>query len=160
MKKRIWTAATIGASLFAVLLACLFPTCTAAHDLGMGEDMQAAPRETHSAIRTIYVSAEGAQTLAAARARNLLVTSKCYTITAKEDQADAILSISSEKQGASSIVLHVPFTGQKIYTSATLFDRKTGEVLWTTDRSDSWFGSPARAGERIVQRLEKDRQCK
>jgi hypothetical protein len=122
--------------------------------------MQAASPETHSAIRTIYVKAEGAETLAAARARNLLVSTKCYTITALEDQADAILSISSEKQGASSIFTHIPFTGQKIYTSATLFDRKTGEVLWTTDRSDIWFGSPARAGERIVQRLKKDRQCK
>jgi len=122
--------------------------------------MQAASPESHSAIRTIYVKAEGAETLAAARARNLLVSTKCYTITALEDQADAILSISSEKQGASSIFTHIPFTGQKIYTSATLFDRRTGEVLWTTDRSDIWFGSPARAGERIVQRLKKDRQCK
>ena len=114
----------------------------------------------HPAIRTIYVKAEGAETLAAAKARNLLVSCKCYTITALEDQADAILSISSEKQGASSIFTHIPFTGQKIYTSATLFDRKTGEVLWTTDWSDIWFGSPAKAGERIVQRLKKYRQCK
>ncbi len=126
----------------------------------MGEATQAAPPETHSAIRTIYVNAEGAQTLAAARARNLLASSKCYTVTAVEDQADAILSISSEKQGYTSVFTHIPFTGQKIYTSATLFDRKTGEVLWTTDRSDIWFGSPARAGERIVERLKKDRQCK
>lgn len=150
----------IRASLFIVLLACLFPAYIVAHDLDMGKSRQAASPETHSAIRTIYVKAEGAETLAAARARNLLVSSKCYVITALEDQADATLSISSEKQGASSIFMHIPFTGQKIYTSATLFDRKTGEVLWTTDRSDIWFGSPAKAGERIVQRLKKDRQCK
>ncbi|HZL66590.1 MAG TPA: hypothetical protein VFC29_04585 [Candidatus Limnocylindrales bacterium] len=125
----------------------------------MGESLQAASPETHPAIRTIYVKAEGAETLAAAKARNLLASPKCYTITALEDQADAILSISSEKQGASSIFTHIPFTGQKIYTSATLFDRKTGEVLWTTDWSDIWFGSPAKAGERVVQRLKKDRQC-
>jgi hypothetical protein len=149
----------IRASLFIVLLASLFPAYTVAHDLDTGKTMQSASPETHCAIRTIYVKAEGAETLAAARARNLLVSDKCYTITALEDQADAILSISSEKQGASSIFTHIPFTGQKIYTSATLFDRRTGEVLWTTDRSDIWFGSPAKAGERIVQRLKKDRQC-
>ncbi len=150
----------IRASLSVVLLASLFPAYMVAHDLEARESMQAASPETHPAIRTIYVKAEGAETLAAARARNLLASPKCYTITALEDQADAILSISSEKQGASSIFTHIPFTGQKIYTSATLFDRKTGEVLWTTDWSDIWFGSPAKAGERIVQRLKKDRQCK
>ena len=150
----------IRASLSIVLLASLFPAYMVAHDLEARESMQAASPETHPAIRTIYVKAEGAETLAAARARNLLASPKCYTITALEDQADAILSISSEKQGASSIFTHIPFTGQKIYTSATLFDRKTGEVLWTTDWSDIWFGSPAKAGERIVQRLKKDRQCK
>lgn len=150
----------ITASLFIVLLACLSPAYIAAHDRAMGKSLQAASPESHPAIRAIYVKAEGAQTLAAARARNLLVSSKCYTITALEDQADAILSISSEKQGASSIFTHIPFTGQKIYTSATLFDRKTGEVLWITDRSDIWFGSPAKAGEQIVQRLKKDRRCK
>lgn len=160
MQQRIRTAARIRGSVGVVLLACLFPAYIVAHELDMGESMQAASLETHSAIRTIYVKAEGAETLAAARARNLLVSSKCYAITALEDQADATLSISSEKQGASSIFTHIPFTGQKIYTSATLFDRKTGEVLWTTDRSDIWFGSPAKAGERIVQRLKKDRQCK
>ena len=150
----------IRASLSIVLLASLFPAYMVAHDLEARESMQAASPETHPAIRTIYVKAEGAETLAAAKARNLLASPKCYTITALEDQADAILSISSEKQGASSIFTHIPFTGQKIYTSATLFDRKTGEVLWTTDWSDIWFGSPAKAGERIVQRLKKDRQCK
>ena len=142
----------------AVTMLLLAAPCPAALD--MGESMQAASPETHSAIRTIYVKAEGAQTLAAAKARNLLASPKCYIITALEDQADAILSISSEKQGASSIFTHIPFTGQKIYTSATLFDRKTGDVLWTTDWSDIWFGSPAKAGEHIVQRLKKDRQCK
>ena len=149
----------IRASLFIVLLACLFPAYIAAHGLDMGESLQAASPETHPAIRTIYVKAEGAETLAAAKARNLLASPKCYTITALEDEADAILSISSAKQGASSVFTHIPFTGQKIYTSATLFDRKTGEVLWTTDWSDIWFGSPAKAGERVVQRLKKDRQC-
>ena len=150
----------IRASLSIVLLACLFPAYIVAHDLDTGESMQAASPETHPAIRTIYVKAEGGETLAAARARNLLVSSKCYTITALEDEADAILSISSAKQGASSVFTHIPFTGQKIYASATLFYRKTGEVLWITDWSDIWFGSPAKAGERIVHRLKKDRQCK
>jgi hypothetical protein len=161
MQLRMRTAATIRASLFIILLACILPSCVLARDLTMGEPMQQArSSETQPAIRTIYVKAEGAETLAAAKARNLLVSSKCYAITALEDQSDAILSISSEKQGASSIFTHIPFTGQKIYTSATLFDRKTGEVLWATDWSDIWFGSPAKAGERIVQRLKKDRQCK
>jgi len=150
----------IRAALFIALLGCLFSSYTLAQAPDMSESTRAASPETHSAIRTIYVKPEGTQTLAAAKARNLLVNTKCYVVTSLEDQADGILSISSDRQGATSIFLQIPFTGQKIYTSATLFDRKTGEVLWTTDRSDMWFGSPARAGESIIERLKKDRHCK
>ena len=153
------TAVTTRAVLSVVLLACLSLAYAVAQGSGLPQDAQPGTSEAHPVIRTIYVHAEGAQTLAAAKARNLLVSSKCYIVTAAEDQAEATLSISSERQGATSPFTHIPFTGQKIYTSATLFDRKTGEVLWTTDQSDIWFGSPARAGEQIVERLKKDRQC-
>ena len=149
----------IRTALLLAVLAGLFPSYTPAQDLDTRISKTAASRETHSVIRTIYVKAEGVQTLAAAKARNVLVNDKCYAVTALEDQADGILSISSEKQGVSSPFTHIPFTGQRIYTSATLFDRKTGEALWTANWSDIWFGSPAKAGEHIVERLEKDRQC-
>lgn len=108
-------------------------------------------------VSVIYIKASGAETVAASKARNIILESGCFKVTSDQQNADAVLEVSSDRQGGTW--LHVPFTGQKIYTSATLFDRRTGAALWSTDRSDKWFASPPKAGKSIARAILKAKGC-
>jgi hypothetical protein len=110
-----------------------------------------------SQIKTVYVRPiDPDSTDAALEARKILADSGCFKVADSAEAADAVLEISSDRDGN---WIRYPFGRQRVSASAALLDRKTGNGVWTGDRSSRWLPSPAYAGRAIARALISDHGC-
>src|SRR5574340_1233345 len=91
------------------------------------------PPDRLSEIKSVYVRPiDPDSTDAALEARKTLAESGCFKVADSPEAADAILEISSDRDGN---WIRYPFGKQRVSASAALLDRKTGNAVWTNDRS-------------------------
>ncbi|HEV2493365.1 MAG TPA: hypothetical protein VG204_09890 [Terriglobia bacterium] len=110
-----------------------------------------------SQIKTVYVRPiDPDSTDAVLEARKTLAESGCFKVADRQEAADAILEISSDRDGN---WIRYPFGRQRVSASAALLDRKTGDALWTNDRSSRWLPSRSYAGRVIARALISDHGC-
>lgn len=122
----------------------------------------AKPNDNRSAdrlkeIKTVYVRPVNPDSSDAAfEAHKTLAESDCIKVSERAETADAILEISSEREGN---WIRYPFGRQRVSGSAALLDRKTRNAVWTDDRSSRWLPSRSDAGHVIALDLIAEHGC-
>ncbi|HKS95325.1 MAG TPA: hypothetical protein VJV74_04235 [Terriglobia bacterium] len=115
------------------------------------------PPDRLSEIKSVYVRPiDPDSTDAALEARKTLAESGCFKVADSPEAADAILEISSDRDGN---WIRYPFGKQRVSASAALLDRKTGNAVWTNDRSSRWLPSRSYAGRVVAQALISEHGC-
>lgn len=110
-----------------------------------------------SQIKTVYVRPiDPDSTDAALEARKTLAESGCFKVADSAEAADAVLEITSDRDGN---WIRYPFGRQRVSASAALLDRKTGNAVWTNDRSSRWLPSRSYAGRVVAEALISEHGC-
>lgn len=109
--------------------------------------ISAAPLLLHE-VKTIYIAPSSDNLVQLLRSR--LQKWSAVTVTARVEEADAILSCNAESRiVAAKVVVRV------IDAQVRLVDRHSQKLIWSTVKSTSW---EERLADDIVDQLKKDRE--
>ncbi len=109
--------------------------------------ISAAPLLLHE-VKTIYIAPSSDNLVQLLRSR--LQKWSAVTVTARVEEADAILSCNAESRiVAAKVVVRV------IDAQVRLVDRHSQKLIWSTDKSTSW---EERLADDIFDQLKKDRE--
>lgn len=109
--------------------------------------ISAAPLLLHE-VKTIYIAPSSDNLVQLIRSR--LQKWSAVTVTARVEEADAILSCNAESRiVAAKVVVRV------IDAQVRLVDRHSQKLIWSTVKSTSW---EERLADDIVDQLKKDRE--
>ncbi len=109
--------------------------------------ISAAPVLLHE-MKTIYIAPSSDNLVQLLRSR--LQKWSAVTVTARVEEADAILSCNAESRiVAAKVVVRV------IDAQVRLVDRHSQKLIWSTDKSTSW---EERLADDIFDQLKKDRE--